>query len=255
MLDNLIPHRLIEGTVVARVDWTERLFSLKVKAKMLPFKAGQFTKLALPTASGEWPRRAYSLVNAPNDEILEFLLVTVPDGQLSPRLDALQPGCLVYVGEEPAGFMTLEEIPETAKDLWMLSTGTAIGPFLSLLADPSVKSRLERLVLVHAVRQEEDLVYQDRIADIQAHLGLQFHYVPVVSRESVRYALTGRIPALLSAGTLTQFSSVELDPLNSFFLICGNPEMVRDSRETLQNMGYRKHLRSKPGQFSSENYW
>lgn len=255
MLDNLIPHRLIEGTVVARVDWTERLFSLKIKAKMLPFKAGQFTKLALPTASGEWPRRAYSLVNAPNDEILEFLLVTVPDGQLSPRLDALQLGDLVYVGEEPAGFMTLEEIPETARDLWMLSTGTAIGPFLSLLADPAAKIRFERLVLVHAVRQKNDLVYQNRIKALQARFGQRLHYVPIVSRESVPYALTGRIPALLSAGTLSQVSGVELDPLNSFFLLCGNPEMVRDSREILQNMGYRKHLHSKHGQFSSENYW
>ncbi|MGF1761126.1 ferredoxin--NADP reductase [Photobacterium sagamiensis] len=255
MLDNPIPHRLIEGTVVGRVDWTERLFSLKVKAQMIPFKAGQFTKLALPTAEGEWSRRAYSLVNAPDDEILEFLLVTVPDGELSPRLDALQPGDPVYVGEEPAGFMTLEEIPETARDLWMLSTGTAIGPFLSMLADSASEVRFERLVLVHAVRKEAELVYQERIVALQERLGKRLHYVPVVSRETVPYALTGRIPTLLSAGTLSQVTSVELDPLNSFFLICGNPEMVRDSRETLQKMGYRKHLRRKPGQFSSENYW
>lgn len=87
MLDNPIHHRLIEGTVVGSVDWTERLFSLKVKAKMLPFKAGQFTKLAQHTAKGEWLRRAYSLVNAPDDELLEFLLVTVPDGELSPPLE------------------------------------------------------------------------------------------------------------------------------------------------------------------------
>lgn len=255
MLDNPLPHSLIEGTVIDRIDWTEQLFSLKVKAKMHPFKAGQFTKLALPTATGGWSRRAYSMVNAPNDEILEFLLVTVPEGGLSPRLDALQPGDLIYVGEEPTGFMTLEEIPETASDLWMLSTGTAIGPFLSLLADPSTKKRFERLVLVHAVRHEADLVYQDRIKALQADLGPQFHYVPIVSGEAVPYALTGRIPALLSAGTLAQFSSVELDLLKSFFLICGNPEMVRDTREVLQNMGYQKHLRRKHGQFSSENYW
>ena len=82
MIDDPIPHRLIEGTVVGRVDWTQRLFSLKIKAQMLPFKAGQFTKLALHTAKGEWPCRAYSLVNAPADELLEFLLVTVPDGEI-----------------------------------------------------------------------------------------------------------------------------------------------------------------------------
>jgi len=255
MPDSPIPHSLIKGTVVARVDWTERLFSLKIKANMHPFKAGQFTKLALPAAEGEWLRRAYSMVNGPGEEILEFLLVTVAEGELSPRLDALQPGDAVYVGEEPAGFMTLDEIPESASDLWMLSTGTAIGPFLSLLADPSAKIRFKRLVLVHAVRREEELVYRECIAAIEARFGQQFHYVPVVSRESVPYALTGRIPALLSAGTLSQFTGVELDPHNSFFLICGNPEMVHDSSETLQKMGYRRNLRRSPGQFSSENYW
>lgn len=172
-----------------------------------------------------------------------------------PRLSTLQPGDSVYVGEEPAGFMTLEEIPETARDLWMLSTGTAIAPFLSMLTDLVSEVRFERLVLVHAVRKEAELVYQERILALQERLGQRFHYVPVVSREIVPYALTGRIPTLLASGALSKITNVKLDPLNSFFLICGNPEMVRDSRETLQKMGYRKHLRSKFGQFSSENYW
>lgn len=255
MVDSPTPHSLIEGTVVGRIDWTEGLFSLQIKAPMKPFKSGQFTKLALPTTEGEWPRRAYSLLNAPNNDVLEFLLVAVPDGDLSPRLDTLQPGDSVYVGEDPAGFMILEEIPETTQDLWMLSTGTAIGPFLSILADPASKDRFNRLILVHAVRKEEDLVYRELISELQAEYGKQLHYVPIVSRETVSYALKGRIPALLTSGEMTRFCGVELDPVNSFFLICGNPDMVHDTKEVLQEMGYSKHLRRKPGQFMSENYW
>jgi ferredoxin--NADP+ reductase len=255
MNNDSIPHGLIEGTVIDRIDWTERLFTLKVQAPMEPFKAGQFTKLALPTDQGKWLRKAYSLVNAPNEKILEFLLVMVPDGNLSPRLDTLQPGDQVYVGEKPSGFMTLDEIPETARDLWMLSTGTAIGPFLSMLADPASQIQFERLVLVHAVRKETELVYQEQIGVLQERFGQHLQYIPIVSREIVSYALTGRIPGLLFSGTLSQFSGVELDPISSFFLLCGNPEMVRDSRETLEKMGYKKNLRRKIGQFSSENYW
>ncbi len=255
MDDSPTPHSLIEGKVVDRVDWTEGLFSLQIKAPMKPFKSGQFTKLALPTTEGEWPRRAYSLVNAPDNDVLEFLLVTVPDGELSPRLDILQPGDPVYVGEDPAGFMILEEIPETAQDLWMLSTGTAIGPFLSILADPEIKGRFNRLILVHAVRKEADLVYRDLITHLQAELGERLHYIPIVSRETVPNTLRGRIPALLSSGELSKFTNVVLDPDNSFFLICGNPDMVHDTKEVLQEMGYSKHLRRKPGQFMSENYW
>lgn len=255
MDNNFIPPRLIEGTVVGRTDWTEKLFSLKIHASIMPFKAGQFTKLALPTAEGEWQRRAYSMINAPDQKILEFLLVTVPDGDLSPRLDILQQGDKIYVGEDPAGFMTLDEIPETARDLWLLSTGTAIGPFLSILADPASQQQFERVVLVHAVRKQEELVYQEKIAEIQKRFGKCFHYVPVVSREKVAYALSGRIPKLLSSGALSEFSGVELNSINSFFLLCGNPEMVHDCRDTLQDMGYKKHLRREVGQFSSENYW
>ncbi|GLS90112.1 ferredoxin--NADP(+) reductase [Psychromonas marina] len=255
MKNKSTPHGLIEGTIVERINWTERLFSLKMKVNILPFKAGQFTKLALPTETGEWPRRAYSLVNAPHDELLEFLLVTVPDGELSPRLSTLQQGDSIYVGEDPAGFMTIDEIPDTARDLWMLSTGTAIGPFLSMLADPQSLTHFDHLVLVHAVRQETELVYRDRIAAIQKRLGPRFHYIPIVSRETVPYALTGRIPALLSSNALAEVCNVKLDPSHSFFLICGNPEMVRDSRKTLEEMGYRKHLRRQAGHFTSENYW
>lgn len=255
MVETSIPKQLVEGTVVERIDWTERLFSLKIQAEMLPFKAGQFTKLALQNAEGKWLRRAYSLVNAADDKILEFLLVTVPEGDLSPRLDELQPGDSVFVGEQPSGFMTLTEIPESARDLWMLSTGTAIGPFLSMLAEPDLKLQFEKLVLVHAVRKEEELVYQKRIATLKERFGDRLQYIAIVSRENVSYALTGRIPSLLFSGELSLASGVELDPINSFFLICGNPEMVRDSRETLENMGYKKHLRREVGQFSSENYW
>lgn len=255
MAEVKIPKHLIEGTVVERIDWTEQLFSLRIEAAMLPFKAGQFTKLALPTAQGKWLRRAYSLVNGPQDKILEFLLVTVPEGDLSPRLDELQAGDMVYVGEEPSGFMTLEEVPEIAQDIWMLSTGTAIGPFLSMLADPAAQLQFERLILVHAVRKEEELVYQQRIIALQQRMGDRLQYIPIVSREAVPYALTGRIPSLLFSGELSKTSGIELHAHKSFFMICGNPEMVHDTRETLQNMGYRKHLRREAGHFSSENYW
>ncbi|TEW55544.1 ferredoxin--NADP reductase [Psychromonas sp. RZ22] len=255
MTNNSIPQGLIKGTIVERINWTEQLFSLKIKAPIHPFKAGQFTKLAMYTENDEWPRRAYSFINAPDDELLEFLLITVPDGELSPRLNNLQAGDSLYVGEDPAGFMTLDEIPEAAKDLWMLSTGTAIGPFLSMLADPKSLDRFEHIVLVHAVRTKADLVYQDRMTALQEKLGTIFSYIPVVSREIVPDTLSGRIPALLASGTLSKTNGVPLDPIHSFFLICGNPEMVRDCRATLEELGYNKHLRRQAGHFTSENYW
>ncbi|SUI42432.1 Ferredoxin--NADP reductase [Serratia marcescens] len=99
-----------------------------VNAPIDPFTAGQFAKLALEI-DGERVQRAYSYVNAPDDANLEFYLVTVPEGKLSPRLNQLRPGSDVMVTKEAAGFFVLDEVPD-CDTLWMLATGTAIGPYI-----------------------------------------------------------------------------------------------------------------------------
>ena len=121
----------VTGKVTKVQNWTDALFSLTVHAPVLPFTAGQFTKLGLEI-EGERVQRAYSYVNSPDNPDLEFYLVTVPDGKLSPRLAALKPGDEVQVVSEAAGFFVLDEVPD-CETLWMLATGTAIGPYLSIL--------------------------------------------------------------------------------------------------------------------------
>ena len=254
-----IPHGLIKGEVTGRINWTDSEFSLQVTAEISRYTAGQFTKLALYDDADEWTRRAYSFVNSPNhaqgQQVMEFLIITVPDGQLSPRLDKLQVGDDLYVGKSPAGFMTLDEIPRYTKDLWLLSTGTAIGPFLSLLDEMDTQQRFDNVVLVHAVRTSVELVYQDKIQQLEARYQGKFHYVPVVSRENRKETLRGRIPALLEAGELAKVAGVPLTPERSFFYLCGNPSMVKDTSEALKQLDYQKHSRRSAGHFSSENYW
>ncbi|WP_372880939.1 ferredoxin--NADP reductase [Psychromonas sp.] len=255
----VLPHGLVQGTVIDRIDWTDSVFSLRVKAPISAYIAGQFTKLAVQTSSGEWIRRAYSLVNSPNHkkghQEMEFLLITAPDGQLSPRLDALIKDDCIYVGREASGFMTLDEIPQGMKDLWLLSTGTAIGPFLAILDEQQTQSRFENIVLVHAVRTEAELVYQSKIKELIARYQGKLYYIPIVSRERCADILTGRIPTLLASGELVKKVKVKLTRENSFFYLCGNPDMVQDTCKVLTQLGYRRHLRRKSGQFSSENYW
>jgi ferredoxin--NADP+ reductase len=123
----------VTGKVVKVQNWTDALFSLTVHAPVAPFTAGQFAKLGLDV-DGERVQRAYSYVNAPGNPDLEFYLVTVPEGKLSPRLAALKPGDEVQVVSEAAGFFVLEEVPD-CDTLWMLATGTAIGPYLSILEE------------------------------------------------------------------------------------------------------------------------
>lgn len=254
-----IPHGLIKGEVTGRINWTDSEFSLQITADISRYTAGQFTKLALRDDAGEWVRRAYSFVNSPNQalgqQVMEFLIITVPDGQLSSRLDSLQVGDDVYVGRNPAGFMTLDEIPSYTKDLWLLSTGTAIGPFLALLDEAETQQRFQNLILVHAVRTSAELVYQEKIQQLEERYQGKFHYVPIVSREHRKATLRGRIPAFLETGELVNVAGVPLTPERSFFYLCGNPSMVKDTSEVLKQLGYQKHSRRSAGHFSSENYW
>lgn len=247
------PARWCKGTVNELKPWTEKLYSIRVDAPVDPFTAGQFTKLGL-VIDGELTGRPYSYVNAPDERPLEFYFITVPDGPLTQRLVTLSPGDTIYVMRKAAGFLTLAEVPES-KHLWMLSTGTAIGPFLSILKTPDPWKRFEKVVLVHAVRTAEELSFQDTIQAIAASHPQQFIYIPFVSREDTDFAIRDRIPGALASGTLETRAGIDITPEQSQVMICGNPAMVKDTTEALRARGLERNRRRTPGHITVENYW
>ncbi|MGL5661644.1 MAG: ferredoxin--NADP reductase [Aeromonas sp.] len=243
----------VEGRVIERIEWTSTLFSLQVAADLAPYKAGQFTKLALDQGDRRI-QRAYSFVNPPSAPYHEFYLVKIPHGELTPSLGALQVGDTVLVQSQASGFLTLNEVP-AGHDLWLLATGTAIGPFLSMLADGEAFERFEDLVLVHGVRKGEELSYQSLIASFAEQYGERFRYVPFVSREPWPDGIAGRIPTAIANGQLQQRVGLEFSPERSQVLICGNPDMVKETQQVLLVQGLAKNLRRAPGNISAENYW
>lgn len=244
----------LNGKVVEVNYWTDALMSLIVHAPIDKFTAGQYAKLALDI-EGERVQRAYSYVNSPNSTDLEFYLVTVPDGKLSPKLTALKPGDNVLVAEQANGFFVLEEIPDT-RTLWMLSTGTGIGPFLSILQLGQDLERFENIVLVHAVRYADDLSYLPLMESLVERYQGKLRIQTVVSRENHIGSLTGRVPALIESGALEKMVGLEITPEESHIMLCGNPQMVKDTQELLKEQrAMRKHFRRKPGHITSEQYW
>ncbi len=243
----------VEGTVVAQRHWAGLLYSLQVEAELAPFQAGQFTKLAL-AVDGEMVGRPYSFVNAPAARPHEFYYVVLPDHPLTPRLCKLEAGDAVYLAPQAAGFLTLAEVP-VGEHLWLLASGTALGPFLSILGSEAPWRRFERVVLVHAVRRAEELSYQERIGSLLARHAGQFVFVPVVSREASDVALVGRIPKAIEDGRLETRAGIKLEAQASRVMVCGNPAMVADTVHALQRRGLKKHRRRDPGQISVENYW
>ncbi len=247
------PERWCEGTVTELKAWTDRLYSLRVEADVNPFTAGQFTKLGL-LAGNEFVERPYSYVNAPDERPLEFYFITVPEGPLTQRLVKLQAGDPVYVMRKAAGFLTLNEVPE-APHLWLLSTGTGIGPFLSILKTDEPWRRFERVVLVHAVRTAAELSFRDTIESFSARHPRQFRYVPFVSREQTDFAIHGRIPGAIADGRLESRAGIDISPQQSQVMICGNPDMVKDTTEVLKTRGLQRNRRRNPGHITVENYW
>ena len=243
----------IEGRVVQLKHWSGRLYSISVEADIAPFEAGQFTKIGLPIGD-EIVGRPYSLVNAPDARPLEFYFITVDEGPLTPRLVALKPGDPIKVAPRAAGFLALSEVPE-AKHLWLMATGTGVGPFLSMLKTATPWQRFEKVVLVQAVRTLAELTYQETIRAIAVERPNHFIHVPFVSREDVDFALRARIPQTLADGRLEARTGVTLIHADSQTMLCGNPEMVRDTTDALVARGFKKHRRRDPGQITVEAYW
>lgn len=243
----------LAGKVLENRHWTPHLFSLRVAAPKLAFEAGQFVRIGLDIGA-ERVARPFSFVNAPADPVQEYYGVVVPEGLLSPRLAGLEPGDTLYVADNPSGFLVLSEVP-AAEELWLIATGTGLAPFLSILRSDAAWTRYRRVVLVHAARRGDELVYGDMLAEIAAMRREQFSLVTMVSRERRPGSLEGRIPAAIRDGRLETAAGAPLATGRSQVLLCGNPDMVRDAIEALAERGMKKHRRRSPGQITTEAFW
>jgi len=247
----------IEGKVAGRRAWSAALYSLLVDAPQLTFTAGQFARIALPAPPGSKEPmigRPYSFVNPPTRQPHEFYFIILPEGPLSPRLAQLGEGESVWLAPRANGFFTIAETA-AADSLWCLSTGTGIGPFLSMLRTDDPWTKFGRVVLVHSVRHAEELTYREAIAGIARERSGTFHYVPMVSREAHPDALAGRIPQAIEDGRLEARAGVPLTAENAHAMLCGNPAMVDDVQKVLATRGMRRHRRREPGHVTLETYW
>ena len=237
----------LTGRVIENRHWTDTLFSLRVEGAPLGFQAGQFVRIALDI-EGQRVARPFSFVNPPQDPVLEFYGVIVPEGPLSPRLAKLRSGDALYVATNPAGFLVLSEVPDAAT-LWLVATGTGIAPFLSLLRTEAPWQRFKNIVVVHAVRYARELAYRKLVEQTKAR------YVSFVSREAAPGSLAGRIPAAIADGRLERAAGVALTPETSHVMLCGNPQRLKDAAAALALRGMRKHRRRTPGHITVESFW
>lgn len=248
-------------TITEIRTWASNLFSFKTtRSQSYRFIAGQFARLGVEDGNGNLVWRAYSICSAPYDDFLEFYSIVVSDGAFTSRLSQLKVGDPVLVEKRNYGYLTTDRF-ECGRDLWLLSTGTGLAPFLSILQEFDPWEQYENIVLVHSVRYRHELAYEEFIHSFQknelfAEHAHKLKYVQVVTRDqAVRSALNGRITHLLSNGELEAHVGLPIDQERSRVMICGNPDMVQETRDLLTGRGLTLSLRGKPGNLAVENYW
>jgi ferredoxin--NADP+ reductase len=237
--------------------WTDSLFSFTTtRDPGFRFLNGQFTMMGLEI-NGRPLLRAYSMASANHEESLEFFSIKVADGPLTSHLQKIREGDTILVGRKATGTLITDNLL-TGSRLLLLSTGTGLAPFASLIKDPDVYDRFEKIVLVHGCRQVSELAYGEQLVDGLARdeffgpvLADKLIYYPTVTREPFRNR--GRITDLITTNRL--FADIDLPALNletDRIMLCGSPSMLEDLRVILKGLGYTEGNHSEPGHFVIE---
>ena len=247
----------LEETVLSVHHWTDRLFSFTTtRDPALRFSNGHFTMIGL-RVDGKPLLRAYSIASANYEDHLEFLSIKVPDGPLTSRLQHIRVGDKIVVGKKPTGTL-LTDYLLPGKRLYLLGTGTGLAPYLAIVRDPETYEKFEDVVVVHGVRQVNELAYHDLLDHELAQDELlgelvadKLHYYPTVTREP--YKNSGRMTDLIQNGKLA--ADLGLPPLNpeeDRVMLCGSPAMLRDLKALLEMRGFKEGNTTKQGDFVVE---
>lgn len=243
----------LQGEVVENKQWCTDLYSLKVKIEPVTFKAGQFALVGL-NIDGELVHRPYSLVNTPQDSLLEVHFNAVKNGHLTPNLADLVVGDAIQIADRFNGLLTLDEVPDVP-NLWLFATGTGVGPFISILNTTEPWQRFEKIVLCYSVKTLEGLAYRADFEELVSQYPEQFSFVPFVTREKSPDTINARITTYLESGDLEKHVGLTLSAESHHVMLCGNASMLDEATKLLENKGLRRHTRREPGQIATEKYY
>ena len=245
-------------TVLEVHHWTDTLFSFKTtRSPGFRFHNGHFTMMGLEQDNGRPLLRAYSITSANYEEHLEFFSIKVPDGPLTSQLQHVKPGDKVLVNSKSTGTLVTDALLP-GKYLYMISTGTGLAPFISIIKDHEIYDQYEKVILTHGTRRISELEYEQLITEElpkNEYFGDEVRdkllYYPTVTREEFRN--TGRLTNLLESGKLTQ--DLSLPPIsleNDRFMLCGSPGMLKDTCEILNGLGFKEARNGEQGHYVIE---
>lgn len=252
-----IPANCFAQTVTEVQHYTDRLFRFRItRPASFRFRSGEFVMIGLPNA--ERPvMRAYSIASPAWDDTLEFYSIKVPDGPLTEHLQKVREGDTLLMRKKPTGTLVLDALTP-GKRLWMLSTGTGIAPFASLIRDPETYERFNEVILCHGCREVAELAYGQEVTEATCEDPLvgdlargRLRLVNTTTREA--YPIQGRITDLITSGALHE--SLGLPPIcaaDDRVMICGSMDMLADCRDICLKSGLEEGANNRPAEFVVE---
>ncbi len=249
-------HLLTERVTEVK-HWTDTLFSFKTtRNPAFRFKNGHFTMIGLQQENRPL-MRAYSIASANYEDELEFFSIKVPDGPLTSQLQNIQPGDEILVSSKPTGTLLLDHLLP-GKNLYLISTGTGLAPFMSIIKDPETYAQYDKIILTHGCRYVDELAYQETINKSLPNneyfgelLREKLLYYPTVTREA--FMNQGRITDLLKTGKLPRdLGLAEINPEQDRFMLCGGPSMLKDCCKILTERGFEEARHGNAGHFVIE---
>ena len=223
--------------------WNDTLFSFTTtREPSFRFESGHFVMIGLPI-DGKPLLRAYSIASPSWEEHLEFLSIKVQDGALTKHLQNLKVGDELLVGRKPTGTLVVSDLLP-AKRLFLFGSGTGLAPFMSIIRDPETYERFDQVILVHGVRLVSELAYREyvgkellEIEGLGEEIAAKLLYYPTVTREE--FPNKGRITTAISSGIMCETLGIPpMDPLTDRAMICGSPEMLKDTAAELDKLGF-----------------
>lgn len=261
------------ATLLERVDHTPALslFRFGFNDHAVPdFEPGQYTTLGFvdpvqpdpasrPRRRGpKLMRRTYSIASSPKEKShLAFYVVHVEHGRFTTPLWQLQPGDPIFMDHRIKGTFTLEGVPD-GKDLVMVSTGTGLAPFVSMLDTYRGTGRWRNFILLDGCRHVSDLGYYDHLTRIAAE-DATVQYLPTVTREPADApwaGLRGRVHGILKPDNFTRITGLTLNPQTCHIFLCGRPEMIDEASANMIALGFTTKDHQHPdGNLHFERYW
>ncbi|MBI2340833.1 MAG: ferredoxin--NADP reductase [Deltaproteobacteria bacterium] len=266
----------LNAVIIERIQQGSELFVWRVAPngwELPKFEPGQFAVLGLPGSAprceGSKPeekpaeadkfiQRAYSIASSPLvRDYLEFYIVLVREGALTPRMFGLKVGDRVWLSPKISGQFTLADVPSNA-NLVFVATGTGLAPYISMLHTYLPWDQKRRIAVLHGIRESQDLGYRSELAIMQ-RLAANFNYFPIVSRphlEKVPWkGTTGHVQDIWKRKILDERWGFHPTAENTHFFLCGAPGMIQDFQKLLEAEGFKEHTRKEPGQIHIEKYW